>query len=229
MDQADQQPADLGQRVTDHARIAGAAWACHGLVMNSTSSGIPAGRHRSVLCPGLTRGPDCPAHVPPCQGLPLTAGRLGRDRDSHDMAGRCAHVLRIEDRESRWSLVPRCTSPAQPAAHPRAADACLDPRRSGCQRRRAAHPGPPQCQLGRGLPAARRAPKCRAASASTRSRCPCRRRAGRIPPPPARLLLLRPARADGRSPIAQRVRASRCLRPAQVLRPLAVLTMRWRR
>ena len=38
-----------------------------------------------------------------------------------------------------------------------------------------------------------------------------------------------PARAGDRSPIARRVRAGRCLRPAQVLRPLAVMTMRWRR
>jgi hypothetical protein len=37
----------------------------------------------------------------------------------------------------------------------------------------------------------------------------------------------RPARAGDWSSIAQRVRASRCLRPAQVLRPLAVMTMRW--
>jgi hypothetical protein len=38
-----------------------------------------------------------------------------------------------------------------------------------------------------------------------------------------------PARAGGRSPVARRVRVSRCLRPAQVLRPFAVMTMRWRR
>ncbi len=38
-----------------------------------------------------------------------------------------------------------------------------------------------------------------------------------------------PARAGGRSAIARRVRASRCLSPAQMLRPVAVMTMRWRR
>ena len=53
-------------------------------------------------------------------------------------------------------------------------------------------PRPPQCQLGYGFPAARRALKCRATPVSTRSRYPYRRRAGRVPPPRARLLLLRP-------------------------------------
>jgi hypothetical protein len=38
-----------------------------------------------------------------------------------------------------------------------------------------------------------------------------------------------PAKARGRSAVAQRVRAGRCLRPAHVLRPLDVMMMRWRR
>jgi hypothetical protein len=41
--------------------------------------------------------------------------------------------------------------------------------------------------------------------------------------------LASPARAGDRSPIAQRVKAGRCLRPAQALRPLAVMTTRQRR
>ncbi len=76
---------------------------------------------------------------------------------------------------------------------------------------------------------------CTSSTTSSPSNSPCC-----TPPPPdpvpqvpdpdgCAAALASPARAGGRLPIAQRVRASRWLRPAQAPRPLAVTTMRWRR